>query len=88
MHCRSRMRGAHLQDGVSDKFVARTVCSMEVDGAAQEGEEERVAGVGVFDAEGWVLHQLLNILQVPGHIGTSLSCRCMLVQCCEAPKLP
>ena len=53
---------------------------MEVDSAAQEGEEEGVAGIRILDAEGRVLHQLLYILQVSGHVGTSLPASCMLDQ--------
>lgn len=45
---------------------------MEVDGGAQEGQEEGVAGVGVGDGEGWVGHQLLHILQVALQIGAGL----------------
>ena len=45
---------------------------MEVDRAAQERKEERIAGIGVPNAEGWVVEQLFDILQVSRHIGTSL----------------
>ena len=60
---------------------------MKVDSAAQEGEEEGVAGIWILDAEGWVLHQLLNIFEVPRHIGTSLSASRMLTQFCSVLTL-
>ena len=45
---------------------------MEIDWAAQERKEERIASIGVSNTEGWVVKQLFHIFQVSRHIGTSL----------------
>ena len=47
----------HLQRHVSMELIARAVGSVEVDGAAGKGQEERVAIVGIGDVEGRMVHE-------------------------------
>ena len=78
IHCQQHMAilklssPAYLEDGVRHPFVARAIGRVKVDGAAQEGQEQGVASVGVGHGEGWVREQLLDILEVALHIRASL----------------
>ena len=61
----------HLDDCIPDKLITAAIRRVEVD-AACKAQEKAVAGVGVGDVEGRVVHELPHVFHVARHAAAGL----------------